>query len=62
MPESTSSLNGTVLTYWEEDYPSCIDLGLDKYSGPFTVEEVEDVKTFSRPTPMVVCIAIFVLW
>ena len=38
----------SAFTYWEEDYPSRIDLGKDKYGGPFTVEEVEDVKTSFR--------------
>ena len=38
----------SALTYWEDDYPSRIDLGKDKYGGPFTIEEVEDVKTSSQ--------------
>ena len=50
------------LTYWEEDYPSRIDLGKDKYGGPFTVEEVEDVKTVLRLMPVVLCIATLALW
>ena len=28
----------SALTYWEEDIPSRIDLGISKYGGPFTVE------------------------
>ena len=36
----------SAFTYWEEDIPSRIDLGKVKYGGPFTVEQVEDVKTF----------------
>ena len=36
----------SALTYWEEDIPSRIDLGKSKYGGPFTTEQVEDVKTF----------------
>uniref|UniRef100_A0A1X7VPM4 Uncharacterized protein n=1 Tax=Amphimedon queenslandica TaxID=400682 RepID=A0A1X7VPM4_AMPQE len=36
------------LTYWEEEAPSRLDLGKDKYGGPFTEEEVEDVKTVFR--------------
>ena len=43
IPEKRSSL-----TYWESDIPSRIDLGKDKYGGPFTYEEVEDVKSFFR--------------
>ena len=36
----------SAFTYWEEDIPHRIDLGKSKYGGPFTTEEVEDVKTF----------------
>ena len=49
----------SALTYWEEDYPSRIDLGKDKYGGPFTFEEVEDVKTILRLLPVIVCVAAF---
>ena len=45
----------SALTYWEEKYPSRIDLGMSKYGGPFTVEEVEDVKTFFRLLPIIFC-------
>ena len=38
----------SAFTYWENDIPSRIDLGKDKYGGPFTYEQVEDVKTFFR--------------
>ena len=48
----------SAFTYWEEDYPSRIDLGKDKYGGPFTVEEVEDVKTTFRMIPVVLCAAV----
>ena len=41
-------LNRSALTYWEEDIPSRIDLGKSRYGGPFTTEQVEDVKTFFR--------------
>ena len=36
----------SALTYWEETFPSRLDLGKDKYGGPFTEECVENVKTF----------------
>jgi peptide/histidine transporter 3/4 len=36
----------SALTYWENEIPSRINLGKRKYGGPFTTEEVEDVKTF----------------
>ena len=38
----------SALTYWEEEAPSRLDLGKEKYGGPFTEEEVEDVKTVFR--------------
>ena len=44
----------SALTYWEEAIPSRIDLGMNKYGGPFTVEEVEDVKTFFRLLPVLI--------
>ena len=43
IPEQRSAL-----TYWENDIPSRIDLGKNKYGGPFTYEEVENVKSFFR--------------
>ena len=46
--------NRSALTYWEEEAPSRIDLGKDKYGGPFTEEEVEDVKTALRLLPLVI--------
>ena len=44
--------NRSAFTYWEEDIPPRIDLGKDKYGGPFTTEEVEDTKTFLRILPL----------
>ena len=41
-------INRSSLTYWENDIPSRLDLGKSKYGGPFTTEEVEDVKTFFK--------------
>ena len=36
----------SAFTYCEDDIPSGLDLGKSKYGGPFTTEEVEDVKAF----------------
>ncbi len=41
-------LNRSALTYWEEDVPSRMDLGKSRYGGPFTTEQVEDVKSILR--------------
>ena len=38
-------VNRSAFTYWENDIPSRIDLGKHKYGGPFTNEQVENVKT-----------------
>ena len=38
----------SAFTYWEDELPSRLDLGKFKYGGPFTTEQVEDVKTFLR--------------
>ena len=38
----------SAFTYWEDKPYSRINLGKTKYGGPFTCEEVEDVKTFFR--------------
>lgn len=42
------ALNRSSLTYWEDKMPSRIDLGKSRYGGPFTEEEVENVKSFGK--------------
>ena len=44
----------SALTYIDEEHPSRIDFGKHKFGGPFTEEEVEDVKTVFRLTPLLV--------
>ena len=39
-------IHRSAFTYCEEKLPSGLDLGKSKYGGPFTTEEVEDVKVF----------------
>ena len=46
----------SAFTYWEDDIPRRIDLGKNKYGGPFTNEEVEDTKTFLRILPLLLCL------
>ena len=48
--------NRSALTYWEENYPSRLDLGKEKYGGPFTEEQVENVIVVMRLTPLLICI------
>ena len=38
----------SAFTYWEDKPYSRTDLGKNKYGGPFTIEQVEDVKTVFR--------------
>ena len=38
----------SAFTYWENQIPSRINLGKEKYGGPFTNEQVEDVKCTLR--------------
>ena len=42
----------SAFTYCEDELPSRIDFGKSKYGGPFTTEQVEDVKTFLRCLPL----------
>ena len=44
----------SAFTYWEDKPYSRIDLGKNKYGGPFTTEQVEDVKTFFRILTIIV--------
>ena len=53
--------NRSALTYWEEEAPSRLDLGKDKYGGPFTEEEVENVKTIFRMLPLFIGFVAFIL-
>ena len=49
----------SAFTYLDEEQPSRIDFGKEKFGGPFTEEEVEDVKTILRLVPIVCCISFF---
>ena len=43
----------SAFTYWEDKPYTRIDLGKAKYGGPFTTEQVEDVKVFFRLLPTI---------
>ena len=43
----------SAFTYCEDYLPSRIDFGKSKYGGPFTTEQVEDVKTFLGLLPII---------
>ena len=46
----------SAFTYIDEEEPSRLDYGKHKFGGPFTEEEVEDVKTFFRLLPLLLSI------
>ena len=50
----------SAFTYLDEEQPSRMDFGKAKFGGPFTEEEVEDVKTVLRLLPLVMCVSISV--
>ena len=55
---STLSAAASALTYIDEEEPSRLDYGKHKFGGPFTEEEVEDVKTILRMLAFFVIISI----
>ena len=46
----------SAFTYIDEEHPSHIDFGKHKFGGPFTEEEVEDVKTIFRLMPLLLLV------
>ena len=50
--------NRSALTYWEENFPSRVDLGKEKYGGPFTEEGVENVNTFLMLIPLTLVVSL----
>ena len=51
----------SALTYWDDTKPSRLDLGKSKYGGPFSTEEVEDVKTFFAITLLLLSLGGFLI-
>ena len=51
--------NRSALTFWLEDYPPRLDVGKERYGGPFSEEDVEDVKTALRLIPLILCFTCF---
>ena len=50
----------SAFTYIDEEHPSRLDFGKEKFGGSFSEEEVEDVKTVLRLIPLVACISLCV--
>ena len=53
----TRPLQRSAFTYCDDERPSRLDFCKDKYGGPFTTEQVEDVKTFTRILFILIAIA-----
>ena len=51
----------SALTYFDEEHPTRMDFGKEKFDGPFTKEEVEDVKTVLRLILLVMCVGFLVI-
>ena len=49
----------SAFTYWEDDIPTGLDLGKSKYGGPFTTEQVENVKALIGIQRILVALAPF---
>ena len=54
--------NCSALTYWEEDYPSRPDLGMEKYGGPFSEKEVQNVTTMLQLISLLISLVNFFFW
>ena len=50
----------SAFTYCEDNIPSRIDFGKSKYGGPFTTEQVEDIKTLLRSIIFMLLISVVV--
>ena len=57
--EHKAPLQRSAFTYCEEGVPTGLDLGKDKYGGPFSTEQVEDVKVFYGILKILFCATFF---
>ena len=51
----------SAFTYLDEEQPTRMDFGKEKFGGPFTEEEVEDVKTVLKLIPLIICVSFFMI-
>ena len=49
----------SAFTYIDEEHPSRLDFANTKFGGPFSEEQVEDVKTTLRLFPLIFCMSLF---
>ncbi len=52
----------SAFTYCEDERPSRIDYGKHRYGGPFTTEQVEDVKVFINISKVLVIVSLSLVW
>ena len=52
----------SAFTYIDEEQPTRMDYGKEKFGGPFTEEEVENVKNVLCLLPLVICLSLFSLF
>ena len=48
----------SAFTYYEDELPTRLDFGKHKYGGPFTIEQVEDVKTCFRTIGLILLLSL----
>ena len=53
--------NRSALTYWENEVPKRIDFAKNKYGGPYSHEDVENVKTFFRILAVLAALSLFLM-
>ena len=56
-----SPIYRSALTYWDDRRPTRLDLAKSKYGGPFTTEEVEDVKSFLAITTILASLGLYII-
>ena len=53
--------NRSAMTYWENEVPKRIDFAKNKYGGPYSHEDVENVKTFFRILAVLAALSFFLM-
>ena len=53
--------NRSALTYWGNEVPKRIDFAKNKYGGPYSHEDVENVKTFFRILAVLAALSLFLM-
>ena len=51
----------SAFTYLDEEQPTRMDFGKEKFGGPFTEEEVEDVRTVLQLISLIICVSFYMI-